>query len=172
MSENRIREQATAIADVLPGLIRRLFTLEARDPARELPVGQLRVCALLQDGLQSMTSLSHQLHISVSAITQIADRLERARIVERVPDPSDRRVRCLRLTPRGARMMRRRQLRRIQRIEDALRAMAPQARGRAVAAMRELLDAATTAAPDAVDTYSNGSRAAGRGGGGARKDRT
>jgi DNA-binding MarR family transcriptional regulator len=171
MSEDRIREQAEAIAAALPGLMRQLFTLEARDPARDLPVGQLRVCALLQDGPRSMTSLSRELRISVSAITQIADRLERARIVDRVPDPCDRRVRGLRLTAHGVRIMRRRQQGRIERIEEALRAMAPRARGEVVAAMRALLNAAAATAPaQRGDAHSDEDRPVVRGDRDTRKD--
>jgi DNA-binding MarR family transcriptional regulator len=155
MNEDRIRDQARAIAAALPALMRQLSALPARDPARDLPVGQLRVCAVLQDGLRSMTSLSRELSISVSAITQIADRLERARIVERIPDSSDRRVRSLRLTGRGLAMMRRRREGRVERIEEALRTLAPGARGRVATAMRTLLSAATATAADAGDTRSS-----------------
>jgi DNA-binding MarR family transcriptional regulator len=158
VSEDRIREQAETIAAALPGLMRQLFTLEARDPAKDLPVGQLRVCAVLQGGLRSMTSLSRELRISVSAITQIADRLERARIVERVPDPRDRRVRGLRLTAHGLRIMRRRQEGRIERIEEGLREMSPGARGEVVAAMLALLNAAAAGARHAGDAQSNEDR--------------
>ena len=45
-----------------------------------------------------MSSLGRELGVSLSAITQIADRLERAGLVTRVAKGGDRRVRRLELT--------------------------------------------------------------------------
>ena len=53
-----------------------------------------------------MSALSRELGVSLSALTQIADRLERARLVKRTAAEDDRRVRCLQLTARGEKMMR------------------------------------------------------------------
>ena len=55
-----------------------------------------------------MSALSRELGVSLSSLTQIADRLERARLVKRTAAEGDRRVRCLQLTARGAAMMRKR----------------------------------------------------------------
>ena len=55
-----------------------------------------------------MSALSRELGVLLSAVTQIADRLERSRLVQRVGDETDRRLRCLRLTRRGTAMRRRR----------------------------------------------------------------
>jgi len=53
------------------------------DPAVELPLAQLKVCSLLYGGPLSMSAWA-ELGVSLSAMTQIADRLERARLVKRV----------------------------------------------------------------------------------------
>ena len=48
-----------------------------------------------------MSALSREFGVSLSAMTRIADRLERARLVKRVAEGGDRRIRHLQLTPRG-----------------------------------------------------------------------
>jgi DNA-binding MarR family transcriptional regulator len=49
-----------------------------------------------------MRAMADTLHCDASYVTQLTDRLEGAGLVERVADPTDRRVRQLRLTPQGA----------------------------------------------------------------------
>ncbi len=93
-------EEANQIASLLPALMRQLFMLDD-DLAADLPLAQLRVCAILRDGPHPMSVLSRELGVSLSAMTQIADRLERAKMVSRVAEDSDRRVRCLQLTQKG-----------------------------------------------------------------------
>lgn len=50
-----------------------------------------------------MRAMAQALHCDASYVTQLTDRLEGAGLVERVADPTDRRVRQLRLTAEGAR---------------------------------------------------------------------
>jgi len=69
-------EQARAITACLPAVMRQLFTFED-DPIEELPLAQLRICSLLYGEPRSMSALSRELGVSLSAITQVADRLER-----------------------------------------------------------------------------------------------
>src|SRR5207244_9136663 len=96
-----LQEQAAQLESLLPRLMRTLFTLEAEHPVTELPLAQLRVCSILYTGPRTLSALGDELAISVSAVTQIADRLERAGLVERVAAPDDRRMKHLRLTSRG-----------------------------------------------------------------------
>jgi DNA-binding MarR family transcriptional regulator len=56
----------------------------------------------LLDEPMPMSDLAERLNCEASYMTGIADRLEVRGLVERVPDHSDRRVRLLQLTPRGA----------------------------------------------------------------------
>ena len=72
-----------------------------------------------------MSALSRALGVSLSALTQIADRLERARLVKRVAEENDRRVRCLQLTPRGETMMRKRRKERVLRAFAVLQRLSP-----------------------------------------------
>src|SRR5215472_9587622 len=99
MNDESLISQAAKLECLLPKLMRRLFTLDPSHPANELPVAQLRVCVILQAGPRTVSAVSEELGISVSATTQIADRLERAGLVERVAERDDRRMKLLRLTP-------------------------------------------------------------------------
>jgi DNA-binding MarR family transcriptional regulator len=75
------------------------------DPVAELPLAQLRLCNVLAGGPRAMSEISREIGTSLSAVTQIADRLERADLIKRVPRGDDRRVRCLQLTQQGEKMM-------------------------------------------------------------------
>lgn len=139
--ENPIKlEEASQIAALLPALMRRLFTLDD-DLAMNLPLAQLRVCAILCDGRRQMTALSRELGVSLSAMTQIADRLDRAKLVSRIADQSDRRIRSLQLTPLGEKMMQSRQNSRIQSVSAVLDKLSAGARREILAALEMLLKA-------------------------------
>jgi DNA-binding MarR family transcriptional regulator len=144
MTRSLIAEQAKTVAALLPMLMRRLFAGED-DPAEGLPLAQLRVCSVLLGGQQPMSAISRELGVSLSATTQIADRLERAGLVERVAKGGDRRVRCLRLTRRGAKMMRSRQQMRITRIRTVLDGLPAKARRECVGTLEALVRACTAA---------------------------
>ena len=142
MSDRLLQQQAVEIVLAWPKLTRRLFRLDIDDPVLELPVGQLRVCNLLRDGSRAMTALSQELGISLSAITQIADRLERAGLVERISEGDDRRVKSLQLTARAVEMLRRRQEARAARVAGVLVHLSPDTRAAVLNALHQLTDAA------------------------------
>ncbi len=141
--------QAAELETLLPTLMRRLFTLDRDNPVYDLPVAQLRVCSLLQSGPRALSNLSQELYISVSAMTQIADRLERAGMVERVSGAEDRRVRLLQLSPLGVERMQSRRAFRTDRAEEALLQLSQEERRAILEAVNLLLDAATATAPAA-----------------------
>ena len=145
MASRNLAAQAAQLQDLMPRLVRRLFGLEPGDPAMELPVAQLRVCAILSDGSRTVSCLARELSISASATTQIADRLESAGFVERVAELRDRRVRRLRLTDRGAKMMRARRQRRVRQAAAVLAELSPTRREAALRALRDLLEASDAA---------------------------
>lgn len=151
MSEEILREQSEAVVTLLSKLMRRLFTLAADDPAMELPGAQLRMCAVLRDGPRTMSALSGEMGISHSAVTQIADRLERAEMVERVPETDDRRCKKLRLTSRGIEAMEARRERRVVRTLNVLESLPVEERAAAVSALETLLDASLATTPDAAE---------------------
>ena len=55
------------------------------------------------DGLP-MGEIAESLYCDASYVTDMVDRLEERGLIERRPDPADRRVRLLALTPAGARL--------------------------------------------------------------------
>jgi len=115
-----IKAQAEQMERILPSILRRLFTLDPDNPVAEMPVAQLRVCTILQHGPRSMSAVSEELGISVSAMTQIADRMERGGLVERMSGQDDRRCKQLQLTAYGQELMYSRRQMRVQRAAEAL----------------------------------------------------
>ncbi len=142
-----LSEQAARLEQLLPRLMRRLFPTDSDHAAEELPLAQLRVCSVLQHGPRSMSGLSDELGISVSAVTQLADRLEQAGMVERVPEPDDRRVRRLQLTTRGAETMQGRRRRRIGRVREAMATMSEEEREQAIHLVEALARGAEATLP-------------------------
>jgi DNA-binding MarR family transcriptional regulator len=150
-------EEAKKLASLIPTLMRQIFTL-GDDLAVDLPLAQIRVCMILREGSRPMSALSQELSVSLSAMTQIADRLERAKLVNRVPDPSDRRIRCLQLTQQGEKIMQRHENSRIQNILAVLNYLSPGARVEILTALEMLMQASIKAKTEAA---ANGSRHAG-----------
>lgn len=141
MSDLILREQSEAIVAMLAGLVRRVYTLEADDVGMELPIAQMRVCTVLIDGPKTMGAIGRELNITHSAITQIADRLERAGMVERVMESEDRRCKSLRLTARGVEKMQSRRERRVLGMQRALDKLPSGERAAVVTALRALYEA-------------------------------
>ncbi len=140
MDPNGIRQQAEKIDALLFALLRRL-AVDGDDAVAELPLAQLRVCGILHYGPRPMSALGRELDVSLSAMTQIADRLERANLVKRVAEGNDRRVRCLRLTPRGESIMQRRQDVRVEHASTALARLPAKKRKEVLAALESLVGA-------------------------------
>ena len=143
----RLNEQATQLEDVLPRILRRLFTLQPDHPVAEMPVAQLRTCSVLRSGPRSMSILSEEMGISVSAMTQIADRMERTGLVERVIGQEDRRQKMLQLTPYGNEIMQARHELRVSRAEAALQTLQPEEREATLQMLHSLLAAVYATAP-------------------------
>jgi DNA-binding MarR family transcriptional regulator len=148
MSEQILQDQAVELEQLMPRVLRRLYTLDPDHPANDLPVAQLKVCTILQAGPRTHSAISEELGISVSATTQIADRLERAGLVERVAGVCDRRTKYLQLAPHGMEMMRTRRETRVQRTRLALAELSPEARLKTLDVIRALLTASIAVTPD------------------------
>ncbi len=140
MNHTEMREQAKTIAVLLPALMRQLGTGK-RDPAVELPLAQLRVCRILCEEAKSLSAVGRELGVSQSAMTQIADRLERAGLVQRVVKEDDRRIRRLQLTRRGKTILRVHDDARAERVLAVLEYLAPKTRKQVLAALQSLMRA-------------------------------
>ena len=144
-----LQRQAEELECLLPRLMRRMLTLERDHPATELPLAQLRVCTILQGGPRTLSAIGEELNISVSATTQIADRLERVGLVERVCGQDDRRTKKLQLSPTGANMMRSRREQRTLHAARALTQLNPKQRVAALHALQSLMEAVNATVPPA-----------------------
>ena len=167
MDETVTWEQAKEVDSWLLAMGRHLLAM-GDDPVVELPVAQLRVCGILYGGPRPMSALSRELGVSLSAMTQIADRLGRVRLVSRVAEGSDRRVRCLQLTRRGEEIMRHRENTRVHRVWAVLEHLAPKQRQEVLAALKMLTSACAAANGPRARAAGNhrrrvGSRRRGRG---------
>jgi DNA-binding MarR family transcriptional regulator len=73
--------------------------------AFDLSPMQLKMIQTLEPGAElPMSALADELHCDASNVTGIVDRLEERGLIERRPDPADRRVKRLALTDAGARL--------------------------------------------------------------------
>jgi DNA-binding MarR family transcriptional regulator len=147
--EDALTLRARRAEQALPEIARRLFTLDPDDALAQLPGAQLKVCSLLLGGARTMSQIGEELRISVSAVTQIADRLEKVGLVERRPGDreGDRRARYLALTAHGADLMESRRRCRVRRVAAALARLPEADQTRVVAALETLLSACRQAAP-------------------------
>jgi DNA-binding MarR family transcriptional regulator len=69
----------------------------------DITPGQLRAMRVLDHhGTQRMSELSDHLHIAARSTTEVVDGLESRGLVERRPDPGDRRATLAELTEQGA----------------------------------------------------------------------
>ena len=77
-----------------------MVVVAARHDLTAQQVGLLR----LLDEPVSMRAFAEELSCDPSNVTGLVDRVERLGLVDRVPDPTDRRIRVLTLTPKGRRL--------------------------------------------------------------------
>ena len=129
---------------LLMSVVRDLLYVE--DRTSDLPLRQLHVCASLYGGPLSMSQLSRKLGVSMSAMTQIADRLERSGMVARQASDPDRRVRCLILTPRGRRALQAHEKIRQERLAAAFQTLDAASRRKLIAGLKLFQAACTTIA--------------------------
>ena len=143
---DRTRDRAIRVEGLLPRVLRTMFKPDANDPLVDLPVGQMRMMRLLAMKAWTPSNLGEELGLSVSAVTQMANRLDSIGFVERIEDPSDRRVKHLTLTLLGKEMMSRRQERRVHRLESVLMHVPPARQIEFIEMLEELIEASAKAA--------------------------
>jgi DNA-binding MarR family transcriptional regulator len=137
-------DDAHRAADLLVTFLRGLRTGDD-DPVAELPLAQLRLCNVLARGPRPMSEISREIGTSLSAVTQIADRLERTDLIKRVPRGDDRRVRCLQLTEQGENMMRAHEEMRIGCVSRVLERLTPSERQTVINTFETLVRASDAA---------------------------
>jgi DNA-binding MarR family transcriptional regulator len=154
VNDELLAQQAQALTAALRRVMRGLSALSLDDVSGRLTVPQLRLCNLLSEGPLAMSAIGRELGISLSAVTQIADRLERSELVQRLAGEDDRRVRLLQLTPLGAQMVRQRDERRLQRACAVLESLQPAERDTILAAVLQLAEASRRGTEERLDGFS------------------
>ena len=140
-------QQAVELERLLTRLPRQLGRLSVDHAMPDITVHQLRVCLLLEDGPMTLSTIGRELDICRSAATQIADRLEKAEMVERISTLTlstltDRRNRYLQLTENGKERMLSWRTQRVERAELILARLSYESRQQALRVLNMLLDAA------------------------------
>lgn len=72
-----------------------------RDAGFDLTLAQAKLAARIGEPGSRLTDLAEQAQITKQSAGFLVDQLERAGLVERVPDPADARARLVRFTERG-----------------------------------------------------------------------
>ena len=139
---DNVKAQAARLDSLMPAILRRICTLD--EPRLELPVAQMRLCTLLMQGPMTMSALSREMGTTVSATTQLADRLEGVGYVERLAGEDDRRSRSLRLTKRGSAVMCESRDMRLSRWVEVLSRLPAPSRTAVVQLLEELVAACQT----------------------------
>ena len=103
MAARKLAEFADEMNEVMPVLIQGF----ARRQANELYKGKITLPQFLildflnKKGECKMTEIARFMHVSTAAMTGIVERIKRCNYVERVYEPSDRRIIKVRLTDKG-----------------------------------------------------------------------
>jgi DNA-binding MarR family transcriptional regulator len=100
-------QRAANLEDLLPKILRSLTEIST-DPLADISLSQLRVLRIISECGGTPTAISQDLGLTVSAVTQIANRLERRGLIARSDDPVDRRIKHLALSDSGRELMKRR----------------------------------------------------------------
>jgi DNA-binding MarR family transcriptional regulator len=134
--------ETDAVHAALRTVIRQLFGVD--DSMLDLPLRQFKVCLALYGESRSMSEIGRELNLSPSAVTQISDRLERRGMIERVFLDEDRRVRKLRLTAKGQKIVRSREQKQLRRIAEALEPLDHDELGKAIVGLEILARSCTS----------------------------
>lgn len=117
-----------------------------------LTVPQFRLLVVLETGgPTNLSRLAEQLAVNPSTAMRMVDRLVAAGMVERTPDPGDRRVVKLALTGTGARAVHEVTRRRQEEIARVVRAMPPTRRAAMIEALQSFAEAAGEPQVDPAD---------------------
>ena len=95
--------QQESLSDSFRAVSRRLRiqTQKALAPWEVTPAQARALGVLARHGAVRLGTLSEHLHIAPRSATEVVDALEERELVERRPDPADRRATLVTLTPRG-----------------------------------------------------------------------
>ena len=136
---NDLRQEAELIESLLPKLMRKLFRPVMDDTIGELPLAQLRVVRALEVSPHTVSELAEEFRMSLSSASQLVHRLVDAGLVHVDCESVDRRIRTVKLTALGSKLMRHRRETRIQLAENALAGLSPVERATLLSSLGRLL---------------------------------
>ena len=136
-----IKDQAEELEQLLPILMRTLHKPDPDDPLTELTMPQIRIMRLINFEPRTASSLGEELGLSVSAVTQMANRMEAAGLLERHDNKGDKRVKPLCVTEYGRELMQRRHNRRVSQAEESLAILSDEERLNFLAALSHFVSA-------------------------------
>jgi DNA-binding MarR family transcriptional regulator len=113
--EDRLRNFGFLLKDLSRRYVQR-FEVRARDISLNLPQCKVLVRLEKNEGV-SQARLAELAEVDAMTMVRILDRMEADELLERRPDPADRRARCLYLTPKAKPL-----LEQIWRMSEATRA--------------------------------------------------
>jgi DNA-binding MarR family transcriptional regulator len=131
---------AEDLEELLPTILRQIYSGEEEGAIGELPLMQLRVVRCLVNGPRTMSSLGAELQMSGSRLAHLVSRLEDSGIVVREDDPSDRRVRIATLTPEGQKLLSARKRHRAARLVKVLARLNDSQRSELYNSLQNLLE--------------------------------
>ena len=102
--------------------------------------------ALLHKGAMTMSALCEAVLLKNASMTAAVDRLEKKKLVERIADSNDRRVRLVQLTPDGAATIKRLFVRHLKDLEEVMKDVSPAERAQARQVLKTIGLAAQAAA--------------------------
>ena len=110
------QREISELETLFPRVWRKVFPTIEQDPLGALPVAQLRVVRVLNEGSKTVSELAAELQMSVSAVTPVLGRLEEKGIVVRQVAGEDRRRRVLELSADAREAFAERKACRVQRL--------------------------------------------------------
>ena len=141
--QQELSQQAEQMYAVLSELLRRYqFRDREQVCCHGLSISQCYTLELLADGApQTMTALASQVCRKLSSMTRVVDALVASGFVERIIDPRDRRVCCVRITPAGSKVVSDIQADVIHEYARVLHGVPAASRAAVIDALTHLLDA-------------------------------
>ena len=132
-----------------------VYFLRSMEGARDITSQQISLLAMLHPGGVRMTTIAANLGVRTPTATQSVDRLSRAGLVRRDPDPTDARAVLVSLTPQGEEVLAREDRHRNECVADVLTTLTAEDLTRLDAALPVL--AKLAGGKDSTDPESGGS---------------
>lgn len=130
VEDKEIKEDADELLFLVPAMFR-FFQIEKPQEILDMDLTLLELCVLgeLSSSRQlSMSEVGRALSVNLSTLTRLVDKLVEKNLVARSPDPDDRRVVRITLTPQGRQARQILEEKRRRRVESFLRQMTSEER--------------------------------------------